>query len=495
MTERPMPYADEDYELANNPPEVFPTANSPRFPHLPPKPNVDVDAFTRSGRKFAERLAEAANIGRHPGSEVTVADIPDGLVRAFEAADGAPAQNVSNLANGAITPLSTGDGELLVVEVVVNPLAIIPDPMNGRTMLGHVSRRQRLLVPTADDPHLDLPVFDVESATELVDMANASQLELGFRSPRVAPGKDYQDLISVGLQGVHEPILVTPQIFRDERGGLLHALVADDGNRRLAMALRVLADTAGFSASELNGWSTPLWDGNSYTLDDWNAEAVNRLRKRALVDGDWSGTWFPRTGNDEDVDAFFDGPVERSVRIRSFLRNRVVRAQIVVGVNNATLSPSAQGDPSSTHSLVKRIVRRRHIAEAAQKPWDEGAQSVQVATSALLRIREGIRNSMDFLPLSSEEIAIILDGKLPTWTDANDLGTHPMRVAAKFVATLICDDHDGSSAVRDEMKSFNMSTHHSKFGDNRARIAADRVMPLLGFDDPTTAGPNRYERC
>jgi len=485
MPERPMPYADEDYDTTNNPPEVIPTANSPRFPLLPPKPNVADDAFTRSGRKFAERVAEAANIGRDPGDRIDPDDIPAGLIRAFEAADAAPAQNVSNLASGAITPLSTGDGELLVVEVLINPMAIAPDPMNGRTMLGHVSRRQRLLVPTCDDPQLDLPVFDLESATELVDLANASHTELGFRNPRVAPGKDYQDLVSVGLQGVHEPILVTPQIFRTEDGGRLHALVADDGNRRLAMTLRVLADTAGFSVAELNGWAAPLWDGSSYQLTDWDAAAVNRLRTRSIVDNDSAGTWFPRTGNDDDIDAFLDGPVERSVRIRSFLRSRVVRAQIVVGVNNATLSPAAQAESSASHAVVKRIVRRRHIAEAAQKPWDEGAQSVQVATASLLRIRDGIAAAKDFVPLNTDEITTILDGKTPTWAAANDLTKHPMRLAAKLIATLVCDDHDGTSAVRDEMKSFNMSTHHSKIGDNKARIAADRVMPLLGFDDPT----------
>lgn len=487
MPERPMPYADEDYDTTNNPPEVFPTANSPRFPLLPPKPNVPDGAFTRSGRKFAERVAEAANIGRDPAAQIAHDDVPAGLIRAFEAADAAPAQNVSNLASGSITPLSTGDGELLVVEVLINPMAIVPDPMNGRTMLGHVSRRQRLLVPTCDDAQLDLPVFDLESAVELVDLANASHTELGFRNPRVAPGKDYQDLVSVGLQGVHEPILVTPQLFRTDDGGLFHALVADDGNRRLAMTLRILADTVGFSNAELNGWIAPLWDGSGYHLTDWNAAAVNRLRSRSIVDRDSAGTWFPRTGNDDDIDAFLDGPVERSVRIRSFLRSRVVRAQIVIGVNNATLSPSAQAESSSTHAVVKRIVRRRHIAEAAQKPWDEGAQSVQVATASLLRIRDGIADAKDFVALDSDEITSILDGKTPTWAAANDLDQHPMRLAAKLIATLVCDDHDGTSAVRDEMRSFNMSTHHSKIGDNRARIAADRVMPLLGFDDATNS--------
>ena len=487
MPERPMPYADEDYDTTNNPPEVIPTASSPRFPLLPPKPNVVDDAFTRSGRKFAERVAEAANLGRDPGAHIDADDVPAGLVRAFEAADAAPAQNVSNLASGAITPLSTGDGELLVVEVLVNPMAIVPDPMNGRTMLGHVSRRQRMLVPTCDDDQLDLPVFDLESATELVDMANASHTELGFRNPRVAQGKDYQDLISVGLQGVHEPILVTPQIFRTDDGGLFHALVADDGNRRLAMTLRVLADTAAFSVAELNGWTAPLWDGSGYQLTDWDAAAVNRLRTRSIVDNDSAGTWFPSSGNDDDIEAFLDGPVERSVRIRSFLRSRVVRAQIVVGVNNATLSPAAQVESSSSHAVVKRIVRRRHIAEAAQKPWDDGAQSVQIATASLLRIRDGIADAKDFVPLDTDEITTILDGKTPTWAAANDLDKHPMRLAAKLIATLVCDEHDGTSAVRYEMKSFNMSIHHSKIGDNKARIAADRVMPLLGFDDPTNS--------
>ena len=50
-----------------------------------------------------------------------------------------------------------------------------------------------------------------------------------------------------------------------------------------------------------------------------------------------------------DIEAFLDGPVERSVRIRSFLRSRVVRAQIVVGVNRyetTEASPLSGGDGS-----------------------------------------------------------------------------------------------------------------------------------------------------
>jgi hypothetical protein len=483
MPDRPMPYADEDYDVNAHPNEVRPTANSPRLPLLPPKPNVVEDAFTRSGIKFAERLAEAANIGRDTDDHIGIDDIPEGLVRAFEAADAAPAQNVSNLASGAITPLSTGDGELLIVEAILNPMAIIPDPMNGRTMLGHVSRRSRLLTPTCDDAQLDLPVFDLEAASELIDMANASHTELGFRHPRVAPGKDFQDLVSIGLQGVHEPILVTPQVFRGPDGSMMHGLVADDGNRRIAMQLKILADVAGFSAAEQNAWATPMWNGTGYEVRDWTAADVNRVRQRSLIGAETPGTWFPRSGNADDIDAFLNGPAMRSVRIRSFLRSRVVRAQIVVGVNNATLSPAARSEASSTNAVVKRIVRRRHITEAAQKPWDESAQSVQVATSALLGIRDAIGAAKDFVPLTAPEISSVLDGRVAAWSAA-DIDAHPLRLAAKLAATLICEEHDGTSIVRSEMKSFNMSTHHSKIADNRARIAADRVMPLLGFDDP-----------
>lgn len=487
MPERHMPYADEDYDPSYNPQEVIPTANSQRFPLLPPKPNVDDKAFTRAGQKFAERIAEAANLGRDESAQVNPDQVPAGLIRAFEAADAAPAQNVSSLASGAIKPLSTGDGELLVVEVLLNPMAIAPDPMNGRTMHGHVSRRKRLLVPHHEDPQFDLPITELESAGELVEMANASHTELGFRNSRVAPGKDYQDIVSIGLQGVHESILVTPQVFRTSDGRCFHAFVALDGNRRLAMELRVLADTAGFSMTELNGWTTPLWDGDGYALSDWDAEAVNRLRTTSMVDRDSAGTWFPRSGNDDDIEAFLDGPVERSVRIRSFLRNRVVRAQVVVGINNSTLSSAARSEPSSSHALVKRIVRRKHISEAAQKPWDAGAQAIQVATSSLLRIRDGLADAKDFVPLAEGDIAEILDGKSQTWAAANNLDSHPMRLSAKLIATIVCDEHDGSAAVRDEMKSFNMSTHHSKIADNKARIAAARVMPLLGFDDPSNS--------
>jgi len=67
-----------------------------------------------------------------------------------------------------------------------------------------------LLEPSGEDDKVHLPLIPVESAKSLQDMVAQGYDELGFSGPTVKAGKDYYDLVSIGLQGIHEPILAMP---------------------------------------------------------------------------------------------------------------------------------------------------------------------------------------------------------------------------------------------------------------------------------------------
>ena len=491
MPSRPFPFIDDTFDVADNPNESKPTRDNPRFPLIPPKPNASDDAFTRSGQKFAERLVEATNAGTPEQEHIDIDDVPTGLVRAFEAADASPGQNVSYLAQGTLKASSTGDGELYLVEVLLNPMAVCPDPMNGRTMIDTILQGRKLLTPTGDAPGLELPLFELDSASELIEMVDASTAELGF-SGQVAPGKDYQDLISVGLQGVHEQILVIPTCYRTPDGNEAWFLVALDGNRRLAMTMRALHEASGLSSNELAAWRRHLFTAGGATLTSLDAQGVNAVRRIAQFGDQQGGTMYPSSPGDADVVDFLSGPAERSMRLRTLMRCRSIRAQLVLGVNPETVSPALAAEPSRASALVQRIVRRRHIEEAAQKPWSSDAQNMQVATSALRRVEARILEGADYVPLTVDEISRVINSEVVRWPTAPDDPNHPLRIAAKVLATLVCDDHDGTSVVKEEMKAFNIPVSRGKIAERRASLATERVMPILGFSDPAKA---RYKQA
>jgi len=104
------------------------------LPAVVAKDNVTPGAHTKSAIKLAERFVEANNRGRPAHEHITEADVPEGLLSAFEAADAAPQQNVSNLSAGTIKVLSTDIGELLYADVMLSPFSLCHDPMNGRTI-------------------------------------------------------------------------------------------------------------------------------------------------------------------------------------------------------------------------------------------------------------------------------------------------------------------------------------------------------------------------
>ena len=485
MSTNLLPYADENFDADDCPNEVPPGRDTSRFPLTRPKANVA--GITRNGKKFAERVAEAANTGRDTADHVTPDDVPEGLIRAFEAIDADPDSNLSRVTSGSISTVSTGDGELLVLEVLVNPIAVVPDPMNGRTADKHVNLRSRFIDPTDHNHALDIPIYDIGAASDLIDAANRSHTELGFRNDRIKVGKNRDDLVSIGLQGVHEPILLMPHMYRDSDGNTMHCFVAHDGNRRLAMSLRVQRDVAGFDQAQLTSWTVPMRGGDAPALKDWDAAAVNVVRERSAINPQSAGSWFPESGCDTHIDEFLKRRVDPHVTVRSFLRTRALKAQIVIGVNNSTLSATARNSVSPSTAVMKQRVNRLHIKEAGTLEWSENAQATQVATTVLQQVRDGIRNDKDFVPLTEDEVAAVLDNTVKPWDAADDLNLHPMRLAAKVAATVICSNHDCSSTVKDVMKSFSISTGNTKIADNKARIAAYRVVPLLGYSNDSYA--------
>ena len=93
--------------------------------------------------------------------------------------------------------------------------------------------------------------------------------------------KDLHDINWIGLQGVHEPILLTPTMIEDEEGNQSWILKVDDGNRRLAMLRRCLRQCTNLSLSEIEAWSDHFRqpDG-TVSLRNWTAADWRRCDAR-----------------------------------------------------------------------------------------------------------------------------------------------------------------------------------------------------------------------
>lgn len=484
MPNRPMPYCDDSLDPGDYQPEVIPTAANPRTPLSPPKANVAETAYTKTGQKFAERVVEAHNTGRPLADHITADQVPQGLIRLMEAADAAPNENVSNMSAGTIKSISTGLGDVLVVDVRLSVLSLCPDPVNGRTIAAARARQLPHLSAIADD-EFGFPLFDVASVGQLRELVTAAQSELGFDAPIVAPGKDYADLVSIGLQGVHEPLLVTPTRYRTPDGATAYVFKVDDGNRREAALRRALLDaTGGSSWSQVESWSDHFErPGAASQLCDQGVDSVNTARTKALFNDFRGGVMSPSSMKEEDVAFFLREKASRSIRLRTILRCRTVPVRLVVGVNTATLTSHTAAAPSITSTLVSEVVRRLHISESAQKPWSDETQNLQCALVALEKLKERIGAGADYLPLDAATAQAVIDNKVADWTASPDDESHPLRVATLTLATILCDDHDGKEPVRAALKAFNFSVHGSKIAENRARIGAEVIMSVLGQGD------------
>lgn len=493
MPNQTYPFVDNDYDKQDNPPEVAVAADSTRFQMLLPKDNVTPGTHTKSAMKLAERLVEANNRGRLADEQITEADVPGGLLYAFEAADAAPQHNVSSLSAGTIKVLSTDVGELLYADVLLSPFALCHDPMNGRTIFMSRINRHGLLDPSGEDGKVHLPLLPVESAKNLQDMVAQGYDELGFSGSTVKAGKDYYDLVSIGLQGIHEPILAMPVRFYTPDANGMWALVIYDGNRRVAAARRVLKEATNLAFSDLHAWDDHLINPDgSAVLRDLDAVAVNSLRKKAQLRDFAGGRWAPASGRQDDIEHWLETVAATSIAVRSVVRCRTVPVRLVLGVNAATVSSQLDGELSPSMTLVHRIVRRLHIEEAAQKQWSEPVQHLQLALEALRNSLAKLGMGADFMPMTKSELRAVLENRTIDWAGATESDPmHPLRLAAKVVAQIICDDHDGVRAVTDALRAFGMAGRGKGKREHLSEAAVAVGMLLLGFDQLESSSYNR----
>ena len=353
--------------------------------------------------------------------------------------------------------------------------------------------RHGLLEPSGEDDKVHLPLIPVESAKSLQDMVAQGYDELGFSGPTVKAGKDYYDLVSIGLQGIHEPILAMPVRYYTPDGKGMWTLVIYDGNRRVAAARRVLREATNLAFSDLQAWDDHIVNPDgSAELRDMDAAAVNALRKKAQLRDFAGGRWAPASGREDDIQYWLEAVAANSIAVRSVVRCRTVPVRLVLGVNAATLSSHLEGERAPSMTLVHRIVRRLHIEEAAQKQWSEPVQHLQVALEALRNSLAKLGTGADFMPMTEGELRAVLENRTIDWAGAaEDDPMHPLRLAPKVIAEIICDDHDGVSAVTNAFRAFGMAGRGKGKREHLAEAAVAIVMLLLGFDQLESSSYNR----
>lgn len=481
MPQRAFPFTDDRMNVGENHNELIPTADSDRFNLSPPKDNLGERGFSKAALNLAERIVEAHNRNRPIEDRITSEDVPPGILRCFEAADAWPDANVVSMARAGLRSKTTAGGQLYYVEGWLNPLALCNDPTNGRTIVEARQSRLAHLEAVADDAPVELPVADVDSAAQLLELVAHAHDELGFAGT-VDPGKDFGNLCSVGLQGVLDPILVVPVRYRDPQGNSMWSLVVVDGNRRLGMVLRVLVEATGLRLDELRAFAAHLRRPDGTTvLRDFDAAAVNAVRRRLALRDHAGGLWSPPRNAPEAVDEWLRGVAADSIAVRSVVRCRTVPAQIVVGFNPASLTSDVREEPSRAMAVVKRVVRRLHISEAATKDWSDASQCLQVVLEVLRAIHRRQQGAGGDFPLSLEEVDAVLRNQVPDWVGCPDGPVHPLRMTVKTLAMLVCHGHDAEEEVRSSMRAFGIPLRGVRAAEHRSKLAASVVMPMLGF--------------
>ena len=295
-------FVEETVDPSEYPDEIRPTYGSDRFPFTVPKSKLDEDTLSKPALLLRGRIAEFT--GADPE------DIPMGLLRAVEAADAWPDENVKNFASGRVRSISTEVGEIVFVDFWANPLALTHDPNNGRTIADARAKGQPYLEAVRDDPMTAAPVMRVTDAAEFIAGVEATAGALGFTS-NITDAKDLQDINWVGLQGVHEPTLIVPTLVEDLQGNATWILEDDDGNRRRAMQLRCLREATGLAMSELEAWDDHLHQPDGTTLlRHWTAKDVEAVRRKSLYKD--ATYWRPAAGSREAVEGWLSGSISPS---------------------------------------------------------------------------------------------------------------------------------------------------------------------------------------
>ncbi len=162
------------------------------------------------------------------------------------------------------------------------------------------------------------------------------------------------------------------------------------------------------------------------------------------------------------------------------VRTSVVPARLVVGYRNLKGSPTQH---SSSMEAVQRYIRRTHIKTAAQREWSDATQSMQVALDVMRRMQVRSATVQGYtMALSQDELKDVYANRVIDWAGAKaDDPKHPLRLAAKAIATFICNDMTADGDVKLSLTAHSMSTHHTKIREHRAEVAASVAMPILGM--------------
>ncbi|MEB3980209.1 hypothetical protein OQ968_02900 [Mycobacterium sp. 663a-19] len=463
-------FVEETVDPSEYPDEIRPTYGSDRFPFTVPKSKLDEDTLSKPALLLRDRIAEAT--GADPKQ------VPVGLLRAVEAADAWPDENVKNFASGRMRSISTEVGEIVFVDFWANPLALVHDPNNGRTIADARAKGFPYLEAVRDDPPTGAPVMRVKDAVELITGVEETAGALGFLA-NITDGKDLQDINWIGLQGVHEPTLIVPTLVEDHHGNATWILEDDDGNRRLAMQRRCLREATGLAISELEAWADHLYQPDATkVLRHWTAKDVDAVRRKSLYkDGKY---WRPSSATREAIAGWLNASNKAQ---RTVIRNSVIPARLVVGYRNLNLK-GVVGERSAAKEAVHRYIRRTHIKTAAQRDWSTATQAMQVALDSIRRIKVRYDLTRGYkMALSRAELDVVYANTVTDWlgTDGDD-PRHPLRLAAKAIATFVCNDTTAEGDVKRSLTAHSLSTHATKIRENRASVAASVAMPILGLN-------------
>jgi hypothetical protein len=471
-------FVEESFDPSEYPDEIRPIYGDDRFPFVVPKAKVDDSTLSKTALLFRERVAEIT--GARPE------EVPVGLLRAVEAVDAWPDENVRNLASGRVRSISTENGAILYAEFWANPAALTGDPNNGRAAAELRDKGLPYLEAIRDDDVTGAPVIGVEDATEFITGVEESAASLGFMN-NITDAKDLADANWVGLQGVHEPATVIPTLVEDAQAHRSWVMKLADGNRRVAIERRCLREATGLATSEIESWADHLHqpDG-TVVLRDWTAKDVENVRRKAQFKD--AKYWRPAAASQQAIEGWLAGS---NIAQRTVVRTSVVLVRLVVGYRN--LKEAGHGR-SKAAETVDRLIRRTHIKSAAQKEWDPATQATDVALDSMRRMRARYAETFGYMTaLSRDELDRVYANKVTDWqgTDVDD-PLHPLRLAAKSIATFICTDTTAEGDVKASLTAHSMSTHHSKIRDNRAQVAASVAMPILGIN---VADKTEYTRA
>jgi hypothetical protein len=292
----------------------------------------------------------------------------------------------------------------------------------------------------------------------------------------ITDAKDLQDINWIGLQGVHEPTLVAPTRVEDSAGNGTWALRQEDGNRRLSMQRRCLRAATGLAIHDIEAWGDHLIQPDaSRLLRDWTAKDVENVRRKAYFKD--AKYWRPASASVGAIDTWLKGS---NVAQRTVIRNSVIPARLVVGYRNLK---GGVGGRSAAMEALHRYIRRTHIKSAAQRDWSPATQAMQVALDTMRRIMVRFDSTTGYtMALSRAELGVVYENRTVAWNGTGiDDPLHPLRLAAKAIATFVCTDTTAEGDVKLSLIAHSMSTHHTKIRENRAGVAASVAMPILDF--------------